>query len=417
MYSAALTLNTTAGPLPVQPGQIVAYYEADADPPDAKRTQGFLMDASFGAGRARLISNDKQDQGASSGNIRYCVPGFTVKSAPSRMWIGQQPEIGVVELEPIAVPFVWPPAVRAPLAPFPPGVYDHTLWFDPPSQPSKRYLRADWWGVTIPGLPYLPGFTSLEHPERCLTWFLPRWSPEWQAKILEAHAERGHTHFGLMWEDAQLAGLDLNAFIALCKYVKQTIPFLQVSLGSKDITPRDQTPDQYRSRNGVVAEALLAAGCVDEFLPGFEWNLWNVPGDSTIETFQWLGDLGHSAGVTTGMHFSTGVTGWWGAGSNRFAFSRAMVGHIDNLSYQGDPEWTMPEYQARVCDTLRDDPVYASGQIDMRDFERDASAEFSSDLVDEPYTAQRGYLLQCTQAPTHLWGYGNNALRPDGSVL
>lgn len=361
-----------------------------------------------------------------AGNFEYRMDGY--KTAAFRATVphpGEAREADIngipgnstIPLEPSVVPFPWPPAKRPALGPLPPGVYDQTLWFDLPAEPSKRYMRGDWWGVVVPGLPYLPGFTSLEHPERCLTWFLPRWAPQWQDAILAAHAERGHTHFGLMWEDAQLAGLDINGFIALCKYVKQTIPYLQVSLGSKGLTPRDQNPDQYWARNGVVADALLNAGCVDEFIPGFEWNLWNVPGDWTIETFQRLGDLGHSADVTTGMHFSTGVTGWWSAGSNRFDFSRQMVGHIDVLNYQGDPVWDVPTYQARICDTLRDDPTYAAGLIDMRDFERDAAAEFSNDQPDEAATALRGYLMQCTRAPAHLWGYGNNGLRLDGSML
>jgi len=346
-----------------------------------------------------------------------CDGGGTYTTRVSTTCVNGGPlaEDRMVELFPNSFP--WPPALQQPLGAFPDGTYDHTLWFTPPANPDKRYLRADWFGVVVPGLPYLPGFTSIKHPERCLTWFLPRWTRQWQDAILAAQVARGHTHFGLMWEDAALAGLSLAQFIDLCRYVKQSIPYLQVSLGSKDLTPRDQTPEQYWGRNGIVAEALLSAGCVDEFIPGFEWNLWNVPGDSTIEIFQRLGDLGNSAGVPTYMHFSTGVPGWWAAGSNRFEFSQAMVGHVAGLNYQGDPAWDVPTYQARICDTLRDDPTYASGQLDMRDFERDASAEFDHDQPDEAATALRGYLMQCTVAPSHLWGYGNNGLRPDGSVL
>ena len=63
------------------------------------------------------------------------------------------------------------PVTQAPLRPMPPGSYDRVLPWDPPK--TRDFLRADAWGVTIPGLPFVAGVPgsggSSEHPERLLT--------------------------------------------------------------------------------------------------------------------------------------------------------------------------------------------------------------------------------------------------------
>jgi hypothetical protein len=112
VYQPALTLTTPNGPLPVQTG-IVAYFVLDLNP--LGPIVAFIMDASFGAGRARATFPDgiPQDQNLSSGTIVPCVPGMKVQSwAPTnpfpngRAWVGYSPaEWGSVELEPSVPPF------------------------------------------------------------------------------------------------------------------------------------------------------------------------------------------------------------------------------------------------------------------------------------------------------------------------
>src|SRR5258708_4497733 len=45
------------------------------------------------------------------------------------------------------------PQPRPPLPPFPAGSYDKELSWQPPD--SRDFLRADAWGVVVPGLPFV----------------------------------------------------------------------------------------------------------------------------------------------------------------------------------------------------------------------------------------------------------------------
>ena len=89
----------------------------------------------------------------------------------------------------LAIP---PPENRAPLPPPPPNVYTVLPWAPPKS---RDYLLADCWGITLDGLPFVPGGSS-NHPaqNRFLSWFFDRYPPEWQQRWIDQNHKNGYTH-------------------------------------------------------------------------------------------------------------------------------------------------------------------------------------------------------------------------------
>src|SRR4029077_13943402 len=169
------------------------------------------------------------------------------------------------------------------------------------------------WGVTIPGLPFVPGGSS-KHPERCLSWFWDRWDVDWQDRILETHAAYQYTHFVRSGADSmgpsdrsQLANpavpvgppgndLCLDQFATSCVINKTVVPYVTCFLSSKYFQPKDQTVTQWLAYLDPILDTLLGQNAVDEVVPGWEWDLWNVPGATTLQVFKHVGQRAHAAG-------------------------------------------------------------------------------------------------------------------------
>jgi hypothetical protein len=294
--------------------------------------------------------------------------------------------------------------------------YDKTLPWTPPA--TRDFLRADAWGVEIRGLPFVPGGSS-EHPERCLTWFLDRWSPEWQQRILDEHRARKYSHFVLSAPDSiQGHGQSLAQFVDTCLRVKAAGFFVIVFLGSKVYQPRDQSVSQWTSYLYPLLTALFDANVVDEVIPGWEWNLFNVPGRTTIAVAKYVGNLAHLNGVTCGLHFSTHVTSWFADGDprGRYGFWNDLGADVDYLNYQADPAWDVGELQSRLVDTLKQFAAQGNHHK-LRAFELDAMPKFTRPHPTEDESNLTGYLACCTRGPAPVWGFGCGGRYLSGSPL
>lgn len=325
-----------------------------------------------------------------------------------------------------------PPVTRPPLPPFvEPVDYLTTLPWTPPPIPTRNFLRGDAWGVTIPGAPWVPGASS-KHPERILSWFLDRYSADFQKQYLELYAGYGYTHLLLSYADS-CGPVDngpqsppgnartLDQFIETCRLVKQYVPFCKVMIGSKYFQPKDMSAQQWADFADPILLKLFEAKAADEVTLGWEWNLWNVPGDTTITAFQHAGQLCHEHGVSFWQHYSPHVTAWFADGSNRFDFYGAIAGDVDGIDYQTDPYWSMSETQARCVDTLWQFGERGNDFV-FRFFEDQAVLMFDNDHPDEDDANLRGYNACCTidnvkWTDAKVWGFGNGARMPDGTRL
>jgi hypothetical protein len=306
---------------------------------------------------------------------------------------------------PVAIPrspLVFPSCGSCPS----PTSYDKTLPMAP--QSSRDYLRADCWGVTLPGLPFVSGGSS-EHPERVLSWFFDVYPAVWQPQILTAHATRGYTHFYLSWPDSRVrAGATIASFVQTCLRIKQWGFYVHVKLWSKDFDPGGQNLAQFQASLDPLLDALFAANAVDEG-SFWEYDANNTTQDA-VAVHQYFGNRFHAGGASFWCHFLP-EHGFWGTG-NYSDWWTALVGAVDGLDYQGNPAYDIGQQQARLVDFLNE----RGGQAKLRAFELYGAAQFSGDHPTEDEANALGYLTICTKANTPTWGCGAGFRAPDGSA-
>jgi hypothetical protein len=332
----------------------------------------------------------------------------------------------VVPYEPRGpLPALWPPTSQN---------YDRALPWVPPQ--TRDYLRADTWSVVVPGLPFLPGLTASEHPERLLTWFLPEWSDDWKDRALREYCRRGYRHFYLSVPDRRPP--DIPQLQDACRFVKRyrasNAPhplYVHMMLGTKVSQPHDMSTDEWKRYLDPLIDALVPSRLVDEVTAGWEWNLWNIPsnrGGPSVDVPVWLGQQVHPHGVSNWMHFAPHFTAWHQDGSDRFTYWQHLGDAVDGIDYQavfeqerhtGRFTWTIDEMQARIVDTLRHFGREGN-RWKFRLFEYQAYYAFTRDQPDEDQQNLGMFLGNCTidnvwHTDARVWGYGGGSRRPDGS--
>jgi len=328
------------------------------------------------------------------------------------------------------------PIVR-PFPPPPAGSYDRVLPWTPPQ--TRDYLRGDFWAVPQPGLPAVPGGPSggsSEFPERIITGLDYKYDrTQWWPKMVDRHLERGYTHWlrwssNALYDGSEFGGNpSIPKFVDDCGLLHQLgMPYVIVSLTSKVFDPRDPTLQQYQDRVGPLLDALLAARVVDEVIPGFEFDAFNVPGETTVSIFKWVGQQAHAHGVSNWAHFFPEHTSWFADGDprGRYGFWDDLGPEVDGLCYQSDASWDVPFLQAKMVDTLKQ--FGEQGNVHkMRLCEDQAIRQFSGYPFLSPHPneldgAQRGFYASCTidnvgHSDAKVWGYGNGGMRDDGTWL
>lgn len=311
---------------------------------------------------------------------------------------------------------------RPPLPTPPPNVYTVLPWSPPYT---RDYLRADAWGITLEGLPFVPGGSSNQPAQnRFLSWFFDRYPPEWQQRWLEQNAKDNYTHGVLSPPDSiQGYGRSLAQVVDTHGTLRRAGLYVISMLGSKLYQPHDMTADQYCAYAFPIMDALTSAGVVDEFVPAWEMDLWNVPGETTLQICQRIGARAHESGASCWLHFSTHVTAWFADGDprGRYGFWEDLGGDVDGLMYQGDPEWGQDEWQARIVDTLHQ--FGEQGNVHkMRAFERLGTLLFDNPTPDEADANLDGYLACCTyddvkHTDAKVWGTAEGLRNLDGTPV
>lgn len=353
-----------------------------------------------------------------------------------------------------------PPVARGPLPPFvPPLTYRTTLPWTPPPNPTRDFCRGDAWGVVMDGAPWVPG-ASTRHPERILSWFLDRYSEDFQKAYLEKYAGYGYTHFKLSVADScgkidngpqspPGNGRTLDQFIETCRLVKRYVPYCQIMIGSKYFAdfegrlgygPNYMSAAQWAEWSDPIIDALIAAKVMDECILGWEWNLWNTPGETTINAFRHAGQRCHAAGISFWQHYGPHVTSWFADGDprGRFGFYDDLQNDVDGINFQSfGAQWSDAMLQARIVDTLwqfgergndykfRLDEDFATFMWDNDEVtvqQDDIPGNMVTVNVTPDYANQRCYVGCCTiddvkHTDARVWGYMNGGRMPDGSRL
>ena len=318
---------------------------------------------------------------------------------------------------------------RPPLPqPFPDPVRDAQVWSTvlpwdaagAPAPTSRDYLRGDAWGVVMPDAPLIDGANAATK-DQILSWFLDRYPIEFQREYLLKYAGYGYTHFYLSPPDSiDGYGRSLAEFVETCQLVKSYGLYVGVMLSSKYFQKQDMTLDEYIAYVDPLLEALLPVA--DEFVPFWEGNLYNIPGETHVNIARYVGQHAHAAGKSAWLHFSPHVTSWFADGDprGRFGFWDDMHGDINGLNYQSLPEWTTQELCDRLVDTLWQ--FGEGGNLyKLRMWEDKATQQYHGDATPDDGDA-RGFLTCCTydnvkHTDAKIWGFGNGGRRADGSRI
>lgn len=335
-----------------------------------------------------------------------------------------------------AIEHGFPPPVlgpRPPLQPFPEPIdYRTELPWTPPR--TRDFLRCDAWGIEMPGAPWVPGVLS--QPERIFSWFLDRYSESFQHSYIDKMLSYDYTHLALSIPDSigptnnpgktPGAGFTLEQFLRWAQKLKQEwgVKYLNIALGSKDFQQPYMTSSEYLDWAMPLLEACLDAGLNDEFKPGWEWNLWNTPGATTINIWKELGYTAKLEGASMWGHFSPHYTSWFadGDGRGRFGFWSDLGLDVAGIDYQtAGSVWKPNELQGRIEDTLWH--FGTEGNIHKIRLYEDLAFEMSDHPSPTPEDANvRGYLGCCTidtvrHTDAKVWGFGNGGRMPDGSPI
>jgi hypothetical protein len=307
-----------------------------------------------------------------------------------------------------------------------------------PDGPDPLWWRANCFGMTVPGLPVVDGVGP--YHERFLSWFLDRYSLEWQETILEMYVSRGYTHFTLSLQDSMNgAGFSLEDFVETCLRVKAAgIPYVHVQLLSKLWTPESCTWDNY-ARDVVTPalNALIAAKAVDH-VSNWEMNLtWQSQPENMQTVVDGIANIVNAAPykVHQWVHFSPHYTSWGPSPHDRFQWWPAQRGKLTGVLFQGygwaedyppgTDHWPAGDMQARAVDTLlqfaRGDQQNIDGPFLFTYWEDCATQQFYDAGCTEDIGDLRGWEALCSQLPGHdtvpIAGFGNGARASDGSSL
>lgn len=284
---------------------------------------------------------------------------------------------------------------------------------------NRRFLRANFFSVSCPGLPYVQGGSS-ERPDMLLNWLLPKYSRDWQEYALASYAQAGYTDFLLMWADAEQFGMSIAQFVQLAQLVQSFDLRVVVSLGSKDISPRDDVSTGWPTTSALPClQALIAAKAIDKAVWGFEIDLWNNPAnvDAITDLFA---SVCTPADVYLYEHFSSNHD-WWDT-RDRTSYWQYRLGKCRGIFKQNDPAQSVALQQARLDE---DQVIFtavgvdAEGRyLDVVACEYAAALQFPTYAVTEGRGNTIGYQVLCTpHAVLPIMGFCGGAAYPDGTVI
>jgi hypothetical protein len=314
--------------------------------------------------------------------------------------------------DPAHVPATWHP------------VYT-TLREQPPGR-RVDWWRGDTWGVTVPGLPFVPGGATGPAQERVLSWFLDRYGAAWEDRILRAHGERGYTHFSLSPDDTFAQGHSEAEYIAMARRVKDAGFFVHHLMRSKDYNPSDVPPEWKADLIG----RLLDAGVLDVHTPAWEMNAFNSP-EATRRLIDFdAAIVGTQARIM--LHFYPHYISWQLNTETPMDFWHQNEGKVDGVLYQHEPFWSAGMMAARLSDGLNrlaPGGLWGLGEsgrghpFDLTSWEVTATQQFNNDVdgnhrpADEDHGCLKGFENLCAPGRMTVKGYGNGGRRPDGTAL
>jgi hypothetical protein len=308
----------------------------------------------------------------------------------------------------------------------------------------RDYLRASHWSRVVPGLPFVAGNVpwsggSSEFPERLVQGLDYKYDRRWWETMTDVVLRAGDTHWLRWYGNARVDGRNSDEqFVDDCLYLKSRGLFVKVWLWAKDADPKDDSAANNIRRFTPIVEKMQKANCCDEYTPGGEWDLANVPGEPTITFWKWVGARAHEVGATCWGHLSSERTSWFEDGDprTRWGFWDDLGDDCDGLDYQAmlvpfnvrprpPHEWDIGEFQARLVNTLEQFGRQGN-RHKLRAMEFSALLSFTQPHPNEDEHDALGFLAACTRdigggprpnGRAVVWGSGDGWRGRDGGQL
>lgn len=332
------------------------------------------------------------------------------------------------------------PVKRAPLPPFDTdttdpenGAHLHVntrMWQQIPPRCTPHWWRGNAFGVTVPGLPYVTGGASGPAQTRALSWFLNRYPPKDQDRIIQANLDRNYDKFILSPEDSYASGQSIDDYVAMAAYVHQA-GLVPAHMVFSKIHGRNPDP----SRHDLLLEKLKEKGLLNVLSVGWELDLFMDPGSvitgqpSYIQkVIDHVWSRVYDAGPLMYVHFSPDKFSWQKDSPpppdprslNGGDFWKPNVGKLTGNLYQCDPNWSVGMMQAKINDGLV--RLKAGGawglpvDFDVVAYETIATKQYY-DEADEDRGDLVGYEVLCSEGPMPVMGGCNGHRWPDGTAI
>ena len=142
-----------------------------------------------------------------------------------------------------------------------------------PPLEDDTYHRANLWGVTIEGAPFIDGGARGAAQNRLLTYLIDRYPRDWQARWLDAYAARGYRHFWTSIPDSRdRTRLSLAEYLDLTKRTLDAGLLPCHFLRSKDYDGKNPDP----ARVVPWVDALLEIGGIHTAAHAWEASLMTI---------------------------------------------------------------------------------------------------------------------------------------------
>ena len=262
-----------------------------------------------------------------------------------------------------------------------------------PTQPDVNFWYGDFAGVTLTEKPpFVPGANTTP-PEMVMSFLLHEYDFVWQDKILQAHMNRGYTHFHLGGESS----IDLFHHV-------QSLGFF-TSYWATDTNKLKLLNDKTIMIIGGEINTKMSPEALQVFINE-------------------VSNIAHSVGAKVGIHFTSNIPSWQPNSMSSYQWWASLEGKIDFLCWQGDQNNSAGTMGAHLWDAR----FRVANHARVVAFELIASNQlYNKPLADgrsptEDMGKLRGWEMLCSTRTSGsniraVSGVGNGAAYPDGSSL
>lgn len=286
-----------------------------------------------------------------------------------------------------------------------------------------RFHRANLWGVTVPGLPEIPGGATGPAAERALSYLFDLYPAEWQAAILQANRSRGYRHFWLSIPDS-CSRVSHEAYLGMARQVKAAGLIPCHFLRSKDFPAVSGLYD--------LCDQLNAEGLFTHAIPAWEASIFFSPSEYQAV---YTADATRYPDTLWGHHFQQGYAHFSQDRRPPAEFWEASIAvgirrlYYQYVSWPADQAWTGGMMQARTNDCLTrlvQGGLWGLSQtvefvpfelVGMQLFYNLPDGDGRMPPADENSADLKGLECLCSPGPQILMGFGNGARFKDGGVI